>query len=100
MPLPVVVGVAWGRLTSSFHEDAEKRAAVGLVRRQRLVILCNKSPVTPTRVAGPLHNTYNKMPLPVGVGVALGPLDIFVPQRCRIVGTRRIRKQARVCYFM
>ena len=30
-----------GHLTSSIDEDAEKRAAVGLVRRQRLVILCN-----------------------------------------------------------
>ena len=49
MPLPVVVGVAWGRLRSSFHEDAEKRAAVGLVRRQRLVILFNKSAVTSPR---------------------------------------------------
>ena len=46
MPLPVVVGVAWGRSTSSFHEDAEKWARVGFESRHAFVILCNKSPET------------------------------------------------------
>ena len=47
LPLPVVVGVAWGRSTSSFHEGAEKWARAGFESRHAFVILCNKSAVTP-----------------------------------------------------
>ena len=72
MPLPVVVGVAWGRLRSSLHKDAEKWARVGFESSHAFVISCNKSAVTPPRRQDSLHNTSNKMPLPVVVGVAWG----------------------------